>query len=142
MGFRWTVWDVNHVNAKKYEPFSTVIKLLLLYRIVVCLEQNCSCKRDSLITKIIQNSIRVKSHQCYTPLSTVIQYLEKTIDPSLHALYQTNMLSWICVVLAHRNNSHSQPVFALSPCYCGLSGEAITTNLIVFGLSRTQGSNP
>jgi hypothetical protein len=58
---------------------------------------------------------------------------------------------WIFIVLAHWNNSlrvdmsiHSrhiipilsQPVFALTPECCVLSGEATNTNSIVFGLTR------
>jgi hypothetical protein len=66
----------------------------------------------------------------------------------MSALYMTNMLSRIFILLAHWNNSPSadswlghiivipsQPVFALSPKCCMLSGEAINTNLIISGLT-------
>ena len=59
---------------------------------------------------------------------------------------------WIFIVLAHWDNSpqvdmpapplwhinliQSQPVFALTPYYYMLSGEAAKTNFIVFGLTR------
>ena len=67
------------------------------------------------------------------------------------ALYWTNTLSWIFIVLAHWNNSPrvdmsvnsghiilipSQPVFAFSPECCVLSREATNTNFIVFRLTR------
>jgi hypothetical protein len=57
--------------------------------------------------------------------------------------------SWICIMVVYWNNSPgrhvtplghsilnpSQPVFALTPKCCMLSGEATNTNFIVFGLS-------
>ena len=55
------------------------------------------------------------------------------------------MLSWIFIVLVHWNNSvaplghiiliPSQPIFALFPWCCVLSGEGTHTNFIVFGLT-------
>jgi hypothetical protein len=57
-------------------------------------------------------------------------------------------MSWICIVLAHCNNSLQvvplghiililiQPVFALSPYCCVCIGDAPNTNFIVIGLTR------
>jgi hypothetical protein len=65
----------------------------------------------------------------------------------MSALYYTNTLSWIFIVLTHWNNSlrvrhvsllghiiliSSQPVFAI----CMLSRETTNTNFIVFGFTR------
>ena len=74
----------------------------------------------------------------------------------MSALYQTNMLHWIIVVSAHRNNSpcvdmslHSdtlslfkanQSLFLLFKAAC-FAGEAPNINFIIFGLTRS-GINP
>ena len=63
----------------------------------------------------------------------------------MSALYKTNTLTWIFIVLAHRNNNPrinihvaplehimlipSQPAFALSPRSCVLRGVATNANL-------------
>jgi hypothetical protein len=67
------------------------------------------------------------------------------------ALYYTNTLSWICIVLAHWNNSprldmslHWDTLSWFRPNHylflllndAVLSGEATNTNLIVFGLTQ------
>ena len=64
------------------------------------------------------------------------------------ALYKTDTFIWILIVLVQQSaNRHvaplghiivipSQPVFALSPEYCMLSGEATHTYFIVFGLTQ------
>ena len=70
----------------------------------------------------------------------------------ISALYLTNMLSWILIVLAHRKKSAAgrhvtplgrinlilnHPAIAYSRLYCMLSGEAdANSNLIVFRLTR------
>jgi len=61
------------------------------------------------------------------------------------ALYSTNTLSWIFIVLAHWNNSpqahmsaHSYTLswfWANPSSFCILSGEAININFLAFGLT-------
>ena len=64
-------------------------------------------------------------------------------DKSSHCLWQGELTTVIAVgkyvaPLGHIILIPSQPVFALSPYCCVLSGEATNTNFIVFCLTRPQ----
>jgi hypothetical protein len=96
-------------------------------------------------------NLSILSECCLTPIFQIYHCENKFIFNDImmrFALYWTNRLSWIFIVLADWLSADRhvtllghiilipiQPIFTLSPHWCVLSEEAIHTNFIVFGLN-------
>ena len=86
----------------------------------------------------------------YAKLTVFSYIMARTSYTMMSALFLTNTLSWMFMVLAHWNKSAgkcvaqlrkamlmlSQPVFDITPYCCWRNGETTNTNFIVFSMIR------